>query len=290
MKILVTGATGHFGKAAIDALLKKGHPASAIIALVRDENKAAVLKTQGVEIRTGDYENYTSLVNAFTGVDKLLLVSSNDVNNRSAQQANAVKAAREAGVKYILYTSFVRKDESEASPIAFVAQSHIATEKAIRDSGLTYTIFRNNLYLDYVPVFIGEKVLNTGIFWPAGNTPGAYALREEMAEAAANVLLSSGHDNKEYNVSNTASWTFPQVAETISKASGKQISYISPSQTEYKTALTTAGVPELYVNMFAGFAEAIRIGEFDTTTNTDLERLLGRKPTSLEEYLTTVYK
>lgn len=290
MKILVTGATGHFGKAAIDALLKKGHPASAIIALVRDENKAAVLKTQGVEIRTGDYENYTSLVNAFTGVDKLLLVSSNDVNNRSAQQANAVKAAREAGVKYILYTSFVRKDESEASPIAFVAQSHIATEKAIRDSGLTYTIFRNNLYLDYVPVFIGEKVLNTGIFWPAGNTPGAFALREEMAEAAANVLLSSGHDNKEYNVSNTASWTFPQVAETISKASGKQISYISPSQTEYKTALTTAGVPELYVNMFAGFAEAIRIGEFDTTTNTDFERLLGRKPTSLEEYLTTVYK
>lgn len=290
MKILVTGATGHFGKAAIDALLKKGHPASAIIALVRDENKAAVLKTQGVEIRTGDYENYTSLVNAFTGVDKLLLVSSNDVNNRSAQQANAVKAAREAGVKYILYTSFVRKDESDASPIAFVAQSHIATEKAIRDSGLTYTIFRNNLYLDYVPVFIGEKVLNTGIFWPAGNTPGAFALREEMAEAAANVLLSSGHDNKEYNVSNTASWTFPQVAETISKASGKQISYISPSQTEYKTALTTAGVPELYVNMFAGFAEAIRIGEFDTTTNTDFERLLGRKPTSLEEYLTTVYK
>lgn len=290
MKILVTGATGHFGKAAIDALLKKGHPASAIIALVRDENKAAVLKTQGVEIRTGDYENYTSLVNAFTGVDKLLLVSSNDVNNRSAQQANTVKAAREAGVKYILYTSFVRKDESDASPIAFVAQSHIATEKAIRDSGLTYTIFRNNLYLDYVPVFIGEKVLNTGIFWPAGNTPGAFALREEMAEAAANVLLSSGHDNKEYNVSNTASWTFPQVAETISKASGKQISYISPSQTEYKTALTTAGVPELYVNMFAGFAEAIRIGEFDTTTNTDLERLLGRKPTSLEEYLTTVYK
>jgi NAD(P)H dehydrogenase (quinone) len=290
MKILVTGATGHFGKAAIDSLLKKGHPASDIIALVRDENKATVLKRQGVEIRTGDYEDYASLVKAFTGVDKVLLVSSNDVNNRSAQQANAVKAAREAGVKHILYTSFVRKDESEASPISFVAQSHIATEKAIRESGLTYTIFRNNLYLDYVPIFIGEKVLNNGIFWPAGTTPGAYALREEMAEAAANVLLSSGHDNKEYNISNSASWSFPQVAETITKASGKQISYISPSQTEYKTALTTAGVPELYINMFAGFAEAIRIGEFDTATNTDLEGLLGRKPTRLEDYLTTVYK
>lgn len=290
MKILVTGATGHFGKAAIDSLLKKGYPASDIIALVRDENKAAVLKTQGVGIRTGDYEDYASLVKAFTGVDKLLLVSSNDVNNRSAQQANAVKAAREAGVKFILYTSFVRKDESDRSPIAFVAQSHIATEKLIRESGLAYTIFRNNLYLDYVPVFIGEKVLETGIFWPAGTTPGAYALREEMAEAAANVLLSNDHVNKEYNISNTSSWTFQQVAETISKASGKQIGYISPSQTEYKTALTHAGVPELYTNMFAGFAEAIRIGEFDTATNTELEKLLGRKPTSLEDYLTAVYK
>lgn len=290
MKILVTGATGHFGKAAIEFLLKKGHPVSSIAALVRDENKAAELKKQGIELRTGDYEDYTSLVKAFTGVDKLLLVSSNDVNNRSVQQANAVKAAREAGVKHILYTSFIRKDESDRSPIAFVAQSHVATEKLIRGSGLSYTIFLNNLYLDYVPVFIGEKVLETGIFWPAGNTPGAYALREEMAEAAANVLLNSGHENKEYNISNTASWTFPEVAETISKASGKQIGYISPSQTEYKTALTQAGVPELYKNMFAGFAEAIRIGEFDTASNTDLEKLLGRKPTSLNDYLTAVYK
>lgn len=290
MNILVTGATGHFGKAAIEFLLKKGHPASSIAAFVRDENKAAALQNQGIELRTGDYEDYASLVKAFTGVDKLLLVSSSDVNNRTAQQANAVKAAREAGVKYILYTSFVRKDESDSSPIAFVAQSHIATEKLIRESGLSYTIFRNNLYLDYVPVFIGEKVLETGIFWPAGATPGAYALREEMAEAAANVLLSNSHNNKEYNISNTASWTFQQVAEAISKASGKQIGYISPSQTEYKTALTQAGVPELYTNMFAGFAEAIRIGEFDTATNTDLERLLSRKPTSLEDYLTAVYK
>ena len=108
MKILVTGATGHFGKAAIEFLLKKGTPATSIAALVRDEAKAENLNRLGIELRKGDYDDYASLVKAFTGVDNLLLVSSNDINNRSVQQANAVKAATEAGVKHILYTSFVR--------------------------------------------------------------------------------------------------------------------------------------------------------------------------------------
>lgn len=289
MKILVTGATGHFGKAAIEFLLKKGTPASSIAALVRDEAKAENLKTLGIELRKGDYVDYASLVKAFTGVDKLLLVSSNDIENRRVQQANAVKAATEAGVKHILYTSFVRTDESDASPIAFVAQSHIHTEKLIHESGIPYTIFLNNLYMDFVPVFIGEKVLESGVYWPAGNIPGAYALREEMAEAVANVLTGSGYENKTYNISNTSAWTFQQVADTISKASGKTIGYISPSQEEYKTVLTQAGVPAHLIAMFAGFAEAIRLGEFDSAAGTDLEKLLGRKPTSLESYLNSVY-
>ncbi len=289
MKILVTGATGHFGKAVIDFLLKKGTPVTSFTALVRDEAKAENLNTLGIELRKGEYEDYASLVKAFTGVDKLLLVSSNDIDNRRAQQANAVKAATEAGVKHILYTSFVRTDETDASPIAFVAQSHIHTEKLIQESGIPYTIFRNNLYMDFVPVFIGEKVLETGVYWPAGSTPGAYALREEMAEAAANVLSGTGHEYQTYNISNTSTWTFQQVAETISKASGKTIGYISPSQEEYKAVLTQAGVPAQYIAMFAGFAEAIRLGEFDSAAGTDLEKLLGRKPTSLTDYLTSVY-
>ena len=289
MKILVTGATGHFGKAAIEFLLKKGVPATSIAALVRDEAKATTLKTQGIELRKGDYDDYTSLVKAFTGVDKLLLVSSSDIDNRRVQQTNAVKAATEAGVKHILYTSFVRIDESDASPIAFVAQTHILTENLIHESGIPYTILRNNLYMDFVPVFIGEKVLETGVYWPAGNTPGAYALREEMAEAAANVLTGSGHENKTYNISNTSAWTFQQVADTISNASGKSIGYISPSQEEYKAVLTQAGIPAHFIAMFAGFAEAIRLGEFDSAAGTDLEKLLGRKPTSLESYLSSFY-
>ena len=286
--ILVTGATGHFGKATINFLLKKGVPAASIAALVRDEAKAADLKEKGIVIKKGDYEDYASLIAAFKGVDKLLLVSSSDIANRSGQQANAVKAAKEAGVPFILYTSFERKNETASSPIAFVAQSHLDTEKAIKASGIAYTIFRNNLYMDFIPVFIGEKVLDTGVFWPAGETKSGVVLREDMAEAAANVLTSEGHEGKEYAISNSENISFHDVAAQISEAAGKPVAYISPSQEVYKTTLTQAGVPAEYVGMFAAFAEAIKQGEFETS-KTDLETLLGRKPVTLSQYLGKVY-
>lgn len=286
--ILVTGATGHFGKAAINFLLQKGVPAAEIAALVRDEAKAADLKAKGIILRKGDYDDYASLVSAFTGVDKLLLISGSDIANRRTQQANAVKAAKEAEVKYILYTSFERKNETESSPIAFVAKAHIETEAAIKATGIAYTIFRNNLYTDYIPVFIGEKALETGVYWPAGNAKLAVAAREDMAEAAANVITGNGHDGKEYIIANTEKITFNDVAEILGKIAGKPLPYISPTQQEYKAALTTAGVPEMYINMFAGFAEAIKQGEFDSNS-TDLEVLLGRKPLSTAAFLQKFY-
>ncbi len=185
--ILVTGATGNLGKSTIDYLLTKGFSSTNIVALVRDEEKAADLKAKGIALRTGDYDNYDQLVTAFRGVEKLLLVSGSDIANRTKQQANAVNAAKEAGVNHILYTSFERKNETETSPISFVAASHISTENLIKQSGMAYTIFRNNLYMDVLPWFFGENVIETGIFLPAGETQAALTLRDDMAEAAANM-------------------------------------------------------------------------------------------------------
>ncbi len=286
--ILVTGATGHFGKAAIDFLIAKGIPSGEIAALVRDEAKTGDLREKGVVVKIGDYLQYDTLVNAFKGVDKLLLVSSSDVENRSLQHTNAVNAAKEAGVKYILYTSFERKNDTESSPIAFIAKAHLDTEELIKNSGIPYTIFRNNLYMDFIPVFIGEKVLESGIYWPAGDTKGAFATRSDMAEAAAVVLAGDGHEGKEYVISNIENVSFHSVAEVLSQAAGKPISYTSPGADEYKSTLTQAGVPAVYIDMFVAFAEAIKQGEFEIN-NSDLQKLLGRKPTTLAEYLKDVY-
>ncbi|WP_333801960.1 NAD(P)H-binding protein [Sphingobacterium multivorum] len=105
--ILVTGATGNLGKATIDSLLNRGIAPNNITALVRDESKAAELKSKGLQIKLGDYQDLESLKSAFRGVDKLLLVSSSsDIGKRFEQHKNAINAANESGVGHIIYTSF----------------------------------------------------------------------------------------------------------------------------------------------------------------------------------------
>ena len=285
--ILVTGATGHLGKAVINFLLQKGIKADNIIALVRDEAKAVDLKEKGIILRKGDYHDYASLVPAFKEVEKLLLVSSGDFNDRSQQHINVVNAAKEAGVKHILYTS-VHGREDKPSVIPFVVQSHLDTEEAIKKSGIHYTILRNTLYADMLPMFLGEKVTETGVFIPAGNGKTPFATRLDMAEAAAVVLTTSGHEDKVYSIASSTVYSFSDIAATLSELAGKTIPYIDADPVQYKEALTQAGVPQEYIGIMGGFAEAIKQDEFNAASN-DLEKLLGRKPASLKEFLQTAY-
>ena len=286
--ILITGANGHFGKATIDHLLKKGVTPNTIAALVRDETKATALKEKNVSIKIGDYDNYQSLVEAFTGVDKLLLISGTDVEKRGAQQINAVKAAKEAGVKFIVYTSFERKNETASSPIAILAKSHIDTENSIKESGIPYTILRNGLYADVIPMFVGDQVLEKGIFFPAGAGKVAFVTRDEMAEAAANILTGNGHAGNEYTIANNTNYSFADVAGLLGELTGKEIQYNSPDAKVFADALVAAGVPAGGVALFGGFAEAVKQGEF-YAERSDLEFLLGRKPAPLIEYLRSTY-
>lgn len=286
--ILVTGANGHLGGGIIRHLLAKGTKPADITAMVRSEEKATELRKSGIAIAIGDYHNYDSMLQAFEGIDKLVLVSSSEIENRSQQHINAINAAAEAGVKHVLYTSFERKNESDSSPIAFVAKSHIDAEEQLKRKGLTHTIFRNNLYADMLPMFMGEKVLETGVFFPAGTTPVAFTFREDMAEAIANVVMSDGHENKVYGISSNERLNFEQVAQLISELSGKDVQYLNPENQIYQGALKQAGVPEHFVAMFAGFAEAMKQGEFDTQ-HSDLSTLLKREPLQMKTYLKEVY-
>lgn len=280
--ILITGATGNLGKSTIDFLLKKNISANNIAALVRDTAKAEYLKNKGVGIRVGDYDDYTSLLSAFKGVDKLLLISGSDILNRAKQQENAVNAAKEAGVKHIIFTSFERINETNTSPISMLATAYISTEKLIKGSGITYTIMRNSLYADVLPMFVGDKVFETGIFLPAGTGRTSFTTRFDMAEASANILSSEGHENKEYVIANESNYSLNEVATILSELSGKQIQYSSPSAKIFKDTLSKAGVPMESVVMVASFCEAIKQGEF-SKTGSDLGKLLGRKPTPLKD-------
>ncbi|MGV3767098.1 MAG: SDR family oxidoreductase [Chitinophagaceae bacterium] len=287
-KILITGATGSLGKAVVEQLLNRT-AASNLSVLVRDEAKAGEYKAQGIAARVGNYDDYGSLVSAFRGTDKLYFISGNDITQRMAQQENVVKAAQEAGVKHVFYTSFQRKNESADSPIAQLAEGHIVTERLLQASGLIYTILRHNIYMDFIPVFAGDKVLETGtVFFPSGDGKINVMLRSEMAEIGANVLTQNGHENKVYNISGAVGYSFGDVANIISALTGKTVKFVSPDIETYKNVLQQAGVPKEYVEMFAGFGAAFSQGEFDTETS-DGEALLGRKSATLEDFLGKVF-
>jgi NAD(P)H dehydrogenase (quinone) len=284
--ILITGSTGHLGKDTINFLLEK-LPATGIAALARDENKAADYKTKGIDVRIGDYKNTASLEAALEGIDTVLLISSADMDDRFKQHANVIDAAKKNGVKHVIYTSSDIKDINN-SLTADIAEVHSKTADYLRKSGLTYTLLNNNLYADVLPQFIGEKVIETGVFFPAGEGRVPFATRTDMAQAAANVLTTGGHENKEYTIASNVSYSFAEIAQLLSEISGKEVSYTSPSAEDFAQVLTAAGVPPFYVGMLGDFAQAIKADEFNTQ-NTDLPALLNRQPTPLKEYLQGVY-
>ena len=286
--ILVTGSTGHLGKAIIEALLQRGVAAGSIAALARDENKAADLKASGIQVRLGDYTNTDALNAAMKGVDKLMLVSSSDMSDRLTQHKNVINAAIANGVKHIVYTSIDIHDFT-ATAIPYVSQIHIDTANFLKGTGVPYTLMNNTLYADLVPMFVGEHVLENGIFFPAGNGKTPFAPRTEMAAAATVVLTTPGHENKEYAIAATTAYSFAEIAEMISEASGKEVKYHAPDEAAYIAQLVKVGVPKENAAFFAGFGTAISNNEFDTHRS-DLKALLGREPISLKEFLTSIYK
>ena len=290
--ILVTGATGQFGSKAIEHLLSKQVSPTQIIALVRDRAKAKSLLDKGIQVRVGDYTDMDSLIQAFQGVDKLLLVSSSDrgsVENRTTQHMNAIKAAQSARVKHITYTSFVRKADFADSAIAAFQQSHVDSEAFLKNSGIAYTILQNGMYQEMIPVFAGHQVGQTGlIFFPAGDGQASYVLREELAEAAAHVLTTDGHLNQVYQLTNTASVSFYEIARELAHVLGKEVTYQSPSVNEFEATLKSGGVPDQYIDMFTMWATALSQATMDVDDPT-LAKMLGRKPTSVQQFLHHAY-
>jgi NAD(P)H dehydrogenase (quinone) len=289
MEILITGSTGHLGGATIDFLIKK-IPANSIAALARNSEKAKTLAEKGVDVRIGNYDDYQSLVKAFQGIDKLLLISASELINRSAQHINAINAAKEAGVKHIVYTSFIRQKDDPNSALWFIAKDHVETEKHLVQTGIPYTLFKNGFYMDMVTDFIGTNVLETQtIFLPAGKGKVNFALRNEIAEALANVLTTEGHGNKSYNIGGETTVSFREIADCLTEISGKKISYISPDVETYKQELSKHNMPEQAVNMVAAFAVAFSENAMDVPSK-DLNNLLGRNATDVKTFLSETFK
>ena len=283
--ILVTGATGHLGTVTIEHLLGKMKAAS-IVALARSEEKAKALRDQGVEVRIGDFDDISSLDIAMQGIKKVLLISTADPN-RLQQHKNVVDTAKRADVRQIVYTGVSMRDLSTSATKGLM-ESHFQTEDYIRGIELSFTFLRNTLYTDGIRWFAGEKVFDAGIYFPAGNGLVPYALRNEMGEAAANVLTQNGHENKTYEITGNTLYSYADIADGLSTLSGKKIVYTDANAADYAEKLKQTGLPEYLIHMLGGFAADIKNKHFETVSN-DLENLLGRKPATLKEGLKLIY-
>jgi NAD(P)H dehydrogenase (quinone) len=284
MKILITGATGNLGGLVVDALLKKT-AAENILVMVRTEKNAENFINKGIDVRLGNYDDKASMVKAFTNIDKLYFVSGPDLKARLVQHETVVAAAIEAKVGHIVYTSFSRKGGPAPHPLFTLSEGHVIAENAIKDSGLPYTILLNNYYMEVIPLFVGENILESKtIYFPAGHGKSGFIARQDVAELSAVILTTPGHERKAYEVSGEYNYDFDEVAQILSEISGVTINYVSPSETDFERTLDEYNVPPALINLSSLSAKAIVEGEFDKTSNT-FELITGRKPISLRHFL-----
>jgi NAD(P)H dehydrogenase (quinone) len=282
--ILVTGATGGLGHETIDALLT-ATPATEIAALVRDVRKATDLAQRGVDVRQADYFDYPALVQAFQGVEKVLLVSAVAFTDRVSQHRNVIDAAKEARVKHLFYTSIQRSSDFVMPQ---VTESDLATEAYLKASGLAYTILHNGYYFEGIGYLIGIEVPQSEIRVPAGEGKIAFVKRTELAATTAALLTSEGHENQSYTLTGSEAYSFHDVARELSALAGRPITYQSSEPAPFIAQKVAAGFPDFVATFFAQWGDAAEHGMLAGTDDT-VERLLGHKPMSLREYLKATY-
>ncbi|HET9657529.1 MAG TPA: SDR family oxidoreductase [Kineosporiaceae bacterium] len=276
--ITVTGASGHLGRLVVEDLLRRGVEPGGIRAVARTPEKVADLAARGVEVRQGDYDQPDSLVAAFEGTRRLVLVSSSEIGQRVAQHRNAVEAAAKVGVELIAYTSILKADTSGM----ILAGEHLPTENLIRESGIPFTLLRNGWYLENYTENLAPALEFGTILGSAGTGLIAAAARADYAAAAAAVVTGSGHENRVYELGADRPFTMAQLAETVSAHTGRTVTYTDLPAQEYVKALVGAGVPEVFAGVLADSDAGIVRGEL-ATTSTDLRELIGRPATTLDE-------
>lgn len=274
MTIGITGATGQLGRLVVQKL-KARVPASDLVALVRNPGKAGDL---GIAVREADYERPETLASALKGVDTLLLISASDIGKRLAQHRNVIKAAKQAGVKRIVYTSLLHADKSPLD----LASEHLPTENEIKASGIPYTILRNGWYTENYTGSIGGALAGGAFMGSAGQGKISSASRADFADAAVEAVVGTGHEGKTYELAGDSSWTLGDLVAEISRQSGKNIPYRNMPEADYAQALAGFGLPAPLAGAIAGWDTAASKGAlFDESRQ--LSKLIGHPTTPMPD-------
>lgn len=298
-QIVITGASGQYGRAVTDRLIEAGRAADLIL-ISRSPSKLDDRTAQGCEVRYGDFDKPETLAAAVAGADKMLLISGTRVGARVVQHKAAIDAAAAGGVKHLAYTSFIGIDD-DANP-AEVRHDHIETERLMRASGMAWTMLRDAHYADAMILMAGPGVMASRQ-WISNSGLGREAMvwRDDCAACAAAVLTGAngvigGHENRIYNITGPGLQDFAEVTALISEITGVPLEYVSVDDEAQYAMFDAMGIPRRPVDdQYVGgipwnsddmvtFGQAIREGFLAICSN-DVEKLTGRPARSVRQMI-----
>lgn len=278
MTYLLTGVTGGLGNGILTEL-SETVPHKDISVLVRSKAKGESFAAAGYDVRIGDYADKQSLVKAFSGIETLMFVSGapGQAVSRELQHKQVIEAAKQAGIKQLVYTSLANAEQSHS----VLAPDHIVTESLIKSSGIAYKILRNNWYLENETSIFKDALDGKGFVYAGGHGKVGWAVKNDYAKAAAHALVQPFTANTVYELSGPL-LTYTELHQAFETASGKKVDAIAMTIADYKAALTRAGLPEAVVGIVTAIQADIAAGELDVVSD-DLTQLLGHTPTPITQ-------
>jgi NAD(P)H dehydrogenase (quinone) len=281
----VTGASGHLGPLVIGALRKRT-PASRIVALARDPDKAGELNKSAGSVRAFDYDKPERLGYALEGITKLVLISSNAMGNRTEQHKAVIDAAKAAGVELIAYTGILHGEKSAIN----LAKEHNETERLLKRSGLRHVFLRNGWYIENYVAFLKPALAN-GVFpASAGNGRISGAARADYAEAAAlSLIQDDGSTERVYELAGDNAFTLSEFVAEASRRANKPIQYKNLPEADFADLLTKFGLPpHLAADLAQSSSATAQDALFDDSHA--LSKLIGHPTTSYNEVIADALK
>lgn len=283
MSIVIAAASGHLGRLAVLTVLDRGIDPSAVVAGARDTAAVTDLAERGVRTAVIDYNDPATIEQVLTPGDTFVIISSNDLEHRDRQHADAISAATSADAGHIIYTSGLKADDT---PL-MIAAAHLNTEHTLRASGAPFTILRNGWYTENYARDI-PAVRKTGVLLSStGDGHVASASRPDLAAAIAVVATTDGHHGATYELSGDLAWTYDDLAAALAAVLGRDVIHSNVSPDEHRAILTDAGIPAPFVEMAVAVDAGLRAGAMGYR-NGDLSRLIGRPTTPLIDTLRTL--
>lgn len=270
----ITGATGYVGGAVAVRLAQRGIRQRLI---VRDPRRAPQLPVAEVVYASG-YADTEGMTQALGGVQTLFLVSAAEAPDRLQQHLSAVDAAHAAGVKRIVYLSFLGAGPNAAFTLA---RQHFHTEEHIRATDFAFTFLRSSLYADSIPHYFGGDGVIRG---PAGEGRVSYVTRADVVDSVVAVLTGDGHDGRIYNNTGPEALTLAETAALVAAFAGRPLSYHNETMAEARQSRAVYNAPDFMVEAWISTYTAIANGELSLVTD-DIPRVTGHPARTLRDLL-----